>query len=50
MQAEGMGLVIIATSMVDGTVDPERRRPRRRSSPSHRGGAGYPVGYLYGAR
>jgi len=46
MHAEGMGLVIIATSMVAATVIPNAAARRTIIALLTAGGAGYPVGYL----
>src|SRR5262249_56147275 len=46
MHAEGMGLVIIATSMVAATVIPSPAASRAIIALLTAGGAGYPVGYL----
>ncbi len=46
MHAEGMGLVIIATSMVAATVIPSGAARRTIIALLTTGGAGYPVGYL----
>jgi len=46
MHAEGMGLVIIATSMVAATVIPSLAARRAIIALLTAGGAGYPVGYL----
>jgi hypothetical protein len=46
MHAEGMGLVIIATTMVAATVAPSAPVRRWITALLTTGGAGYPVGYL----
>ena len=47
LHAEGMGLVIIATTMTAATLArPGAGSPRASSSFSTAGGAGYPFGYL----